>query len=199
MMSRWSAGLFGRCSPTKCRTKELLSYSKLLMDDGGNLVNHSLATPLRVVGKERHRISSGGCWRPRVVLNVLRWSNGSFSPSKGLSWGRWNLEGTGHSWTAKVNSKFAILTILFTPWSVFPLIAFLSSSISFLISLRRSEFVSSGVLVRLLWLSLSSSLLIYVRYFLVVTSVSSPSFAGWVLPQWPLVIESVRPMQQGLG
>ena len=27
----------------------------------GNFVNHSLATPLRVAGKERHSISSGGC------------------------------------------------------------------------------------------------------------------------------------------
>ena len=45
---------------------------KLSIDNVGNLVNHSLAAPLRVVGKERHGISSGGCWRPNVVLKVLR-------------------------------------------------------------------------------------------------------------------------------
>ena len=30
------------------------------MDDVGSLLNHSWAVPLSVVGKERHRISSGG-------------------------------------------------------------------------------------------------------------------------------------------
>ena len=29
--------------------------------DVGNFMNHSLAAPLRVAGKERHSISSGGC------------------------------------------------------------------------------------------------------------------------------------------
>ena len=137
MVSKWSAGLFGRCTPTKWRRKELLSCSKLSIDDVGNLVNHSLAAPLRVVGKERHRILLGGCWRPCVVLNVLRWSNGSFSLSKGLSWDRRNLEGIEHSWTAKVKGESVFLTILSKLWSIFPLIVFLSSSISFLISLRR--------------------------------------------------------------
>ena len=130
------------------------------MDDVGNLLNHSLVAPLRVVGKEWHRISSRGYWRPRVVLNVFRWSNGSFNSSKGWSWGRRNLEGTGHSWIATVKGESVFLTILSKLWSVFPLIAFLSSSISFLISLRKSKFASSGVLVRLLWWSSSSSLLI---------------------------------------
>ena len=160
MVSKWLAVLFGCCPPTKWWTKELLSCLKLSIDDVGNLVNHSLAAPLRVLGKERHRISSGGCWRPRVVLNVFKWSNGSFSLSKGSIWGRRNLEGTGHSWTAKVKGEFVFLTILSKLWFVFPLIVFLSSSISFLISLRRSEFASFGVLVRLLWLSPLSSLLI---------------------------------------
>ena len=43
--------------------------------------------------------------------------------------------------------------------------AFLNSSISFLISLRRSEFVSSGVLVRLLLLSTLSSPLTSVWFY----------------------------------
>ena len=153
MVRRWSAVLFGRCLPTKWRTKEPLSCSKVSMDEVGNLLNHSRDAPLSVVGKERHRILSGGCWRPKVVLNVFKWSSGSFSPSKGSSWGNRNLEGTGHSWTAMVNGESVFLTILSKLWSVFSLMAFLSSSISFLISRRRSEFISSGVLVRLPLLS----------------------------------------------
>ena len=108
--------------PTNEMGKEgTASCSKLSMDDVGNLVNHSLAAPLRVVGKEWHNISLGGCWRPSVILKVLRWSNGSFNPSNGSSWGRWNFGGTEHSWTAKVNGEFVFLTILSRLWSIFPL------------------------------------------------------------------------------
>ena len=49
-----------------------------------------------------------------------------------------------------MNGESVFLTILSKLWSVFSLMAFLNSSISFLISLRRSEFVSSSVLIRLL-------------------------------------------------
>ena len=70
IVSRWSAGLLGRYPPMKWRRKALLNCLKLSIDDVGNLVNHSLAAPLRVVGKERHSISSGGCWRPNVILKV---------------------------------------------------------------------------------------------------------------------------------
>ena len=52
MVSKWSAGLLGHCPPMKWHRKELSNCSKLSMDDVGNFVNHSLATPLRVVGKE---------------------------------------------------------------------------------------------------------------------------------------------------
>jgi len=58
------------------------------MDEVGNFVNHSLAAPLRVVGKEQHNILSGGYRRPRVVLKVLRWCKGSFNPSNGSSCSR---------------------------------------------------------------------------------------------------------------
>ena len=61
MVSKWSTGLLGCCPPMKWHKKELTNYSKLSMDDVGNFVNHSLATPLRVVEKERHSISSGDC------------------------------------------------------------------------------------------------------------------------------------------
>ena len=71
MVSKWSAGLFGRCPPTKWHRKALPSRSKLSIDDVGSFVNHSLTAPLRVVGKDRHSISLGGCWRPKVVLKVL--------------------------------------------------------------------------------------------------------------------------------
>ena len=52
MVSKWSAGLFGRCPPTKCHKKALPNCLKLSMDDVGNFVNHSLTAPLRMVGKE---------------------------------------------------------------------------------------------------------------------------------------------------
>ena len=164
MVSKWFASLFGRCPPTKWQRKELPSCSKLSMDDVGSLVNHSLATPLRVVEKERHKISSGGCWRPKVVLKVLRWSRGSFNPSNGLSYGRRNFEGTGHSRTAMMKGEFVFLAILSRLRSIFSLIAFCNSSISFLISLRRFELNPFGVTGRwrsyLLWLSPSSSRLV---------------------------------------
>ena len=67
MVGKWSAGLFGRYPSTKWWRKVLPRCSKLSMDDVGSLVNHSLAAPLRVVGKERHSISSGGCCRPKVI------------------------------------------------------------------------------------------------------------------------------------
>ena len=111
------------------------------MDDVGSLVNHYRAAPLRVMGKEWHNISSRSCWRPRVVLKVLRLSRGSFKLSNDLSCGRRKFEGIGHSKTIVVKGEFILLTILSKLWSVFSLIALLSSSIS----LRRSKFAPSGV------------------------------------------------------
>ena len=73
------------------------------------------------------------------------------------------MEGTRHSWMAMVNGESVFLTILSKLWSIFSLMAFLNSSISFLISLRRSEFISFGILVRLLLLSTPSSPLTSVR------------------------------------
>ena len=61
MVSKWFVVLLGRCPPMKWRRKALLNCLKLSTDDFSSLVNHSLAAPLRVVGKERHNISSGGC------------------------------------------------------------------------------------------------------------------------------------------
>ena len=60
IVSKWSAGLFGRCPPTKWCKKALLNCSKLSTEDFGNFVNHSLTAPLSVVGKEQHSILLGG-------------------------------------------------------------------------------------------------------------------------------------------
>ena len=155
MVCKWSASLF-RCFPPIQR-KELPSYSKLLMDNVGSLVNHSLAAPLRMVGKEKHSISLRGCWRPKVVLKVLRWSKRSLNSSNGSSYGRRNFKCNGHSRTAVVKGESVLLTILSRLQSIFSLIAFLNSSISLLISLRRSELPLFGVTGRLFWLSPSSS------------------------------------------
>ena len=97
------------------------------------------------MGKERHNILSGGYWRPRVVLKVLRWSRGSLSPSNDSSWGNQNLDGIRHSKTAIVNGESIVLTIQSKLRSVCPLMAFISPSISFPISQRGSEWGSSGV------------------------------------------------------
>ena len=105
-----------------------------------------------------------GCWRPKVVLKVMRWSKGSFSPSNGLSCGKRNFKGIGHSRTAVVKGESVLLTVWSKLRSVFSLIALLSSSISFLISRRRSERAPFGVTGRwrssFLWLSPLSSRLV---------------------------------------
>ena len=164
IISRRSAGLFRCCPRTKWHKKELLSYLKSLMNEVGNFMNHSLAALLRVVGKEWHNISLGGCCRPKVVLKVLRWSKGSFNLPNGSSYGRQNFEGTGHSKIAIVKGESFFLTIRSRIQSVFSFIALLSLSISFLISLRRSKLSSCGVVghqcLFFLWLSPSSSRLV---------------------------------------
>ena len=146
MVSKWSTGLLRHCPLTKWRKKELPNYSKLSMDDVGNFINHSHAAPLKVVGNERHNISSGGYWRPRVFLKVLRWSKRSFNPSNDSSWDKRNFDGTGHSRTAAVKGESVVLTILSRLQSV---------------SRRRSKFGPSRVAGLwwsfLQWLSPSSS------------------------------------------
>ena len=179
MVSKWFAGHHGCYPPTKWHRKELLNCSKLSMDDVGNFVNHSLTAPLRVVEKERHSISSGGCWRPSVVLKVLRWSKGSLSPLNGSNWGSRNFDGTRHSRTTAVKGESVVLTILSKLRSVFLLMVFLNSSISFFISWRRFELGPSRVVgLRrsfLLWLSPSFSWLILDRF----SSCWSPNLISW--------------------
>ena len=168
MVSRWPTSLFWHYPLTKWRTKELPSCSKLSMDDVANLLNHSRVAPLRVVGKERHKISSRGCYKLRVVLKVVMWSSRSFRPSNDLSYGRRNFGSIGHSRTLVVRGDSILLTILSKFRFVFSLISLLSSSISFLISLGRSEFTSLGVFGHLwsslLWLSSSPFQLVPERF-----------------------------------
>ena len=148
MVSRWSASLFGHCPPTKWRTKELPICSKLSMDDVASLLNHTRTAPLRVVGKVLHNISSGGCYRLKVILKVVIWYSGSFRPSKDSSYGRRNFRGIGHFRTFMVKGEFILLTIPSRFRFASSLIAFLSLTISLLISLRRSKFASSEVFGR---------------------------------------------------
>ena len=78
-----------------------------------------------------------------------------------------------------MKGEFVFLTILSRLRSIFSLIAFCNSSISFLISLRRSELGPSGVTgcrrSSLLWLSPSSSQLFSKRLF----SCYSRSLISW--------------------
>ena len=162
----------------------------------------SLAAPLRMVGKDRHNILSGGCWRPSIVLKVLRWTWGSLSPLNDSSWGSRNFDDTGHSKTAVVKGESVALTNLSRLRSVFSLMALLNSSISFLISRRRSEFcLSREVGLRrslFLWLSPSSFELpldrfsfywscSFISWFCLVSS-SMVAARAWTC--WAKVVES---------
>ena len=134
------------------------------MDDVASLLNHTRTTPLRVVGKERHNISSGDYCRLKVILKVVIWSSGSFRPSNDSSYGRKNFRGIGHSRTFVVKGEFVLLTLPSRFRSIFSFITSLSLTISLLISLRMSKFASSEVFGRqwssLLRISPSSSRLV---------------------------------------
>ena len=101
-----------------------------------------------------------------------------------------------------MKGKSVALTVLSTLWSVFPLIPFLNSSISFLISWRRSELCSSRVVglrwSLLLWLSPSSSKLpldwfssywsrCFISWFCLVSS-STVAARAWIC--WANAVES---------
>ena len=73
-VSRYKGCLLWRCLPMKCQTKELLNCSKLAINNASSLLNHTLATPLRVVGKDLQITSSGVCWRFNIALNAPMWS-----------------------------------------------------------------------------------------------------------------------------
>lgn len=113
------------------------------MEDVSNLLNHTRAAPLRVVGKKRHKISSGVYCKLKVVLKVVMWSSGSFKPSNDSSCGSRNFGRKGHSKILVVKGEFVLLTVLSKFLSIFSLITLFSSSISFLMFLWRFELASS--------------------------------------------------------
>ena len=55
------ASLTSKMEAMEVETSKLKQSLIESMGKVGNFVNHSLVAPLRVVGKERHIISSGGC------------------------------------------------------------------------------------------------------------------------------------------
>ena len=71
IINRCFASLFYCYPPTKWHTNKLLSCSKSSMDDWANLLSHTRATSLKVIGKDMHWISSGVCCRLKVILKVL--------------------------------------------------------------------------------------------------------------------------------
>ena len=81
--------------PMKLLTNNLLNSSKELTVLGGILLNHTRASPLWVVGKALHIISSGTPWRCIVVLKVAIWSKRSYALSYESKEGIFNLEGKG--------------------------------------------------------------------------------------------------------
>lgn len=111
------------------------------MDEVASLLNHTCAAPLRVVGKERYKISFGVCYRLKVFLKAVIWSSKSFRQSNDSNCGRQNYNGRGHSKIFIVKGESVLLTISSKFLFVFSLIVFLSLFISFLMFLRRSEFI----------------------------------------------------------
>ena len=69
------------CPSMKCEANCALSYLRVLMELGVNLLNHTHVGPFNVVGKARHMISSATPCIGMRVLNDSKWSKGSFDPS----------------------------------------------------------------------------------------------------------------------
>ena len=148
------------------------------MDDVGNFVDHSLTASLRVVGKEWHNILFGGCWRPKVVLKMLLIQRvlqfvERFKLRQAKFQRHWAFQDRRHEgWIHHLDHSIQVSVR-------FPLMALLSSSISFLISQRRSELGLLGVATcwrsLLLWLSPLLSQLVPER----LSSCWSRSLISW--------------------
>ena len=95
MVSRLDEERLCLCPPMKLLTNNLLNSSKELTVFRGILLNHTRASPLRVVGKTLHIISSGTPWRCIVALKVAMWSKGSRVPSYESKEGILNFGGKG--------------------------------------------------------------------------------------------------------
>ena len=118
----------------KLLTNNLLNSSKEPPVFESILLNHTRASPFKVVGKAQHIISSGTPWRCIVVLKVAIWSHGSRVPSYESKEGILYLEGKGWllmeatkgesvQWT-KSSTGFALLMfsliwfMVFLIWSI---------------------------------------------------------------------------------
>ena len=60
------------CPPMKCEVNWALSFLKVLIELGVNLLNQILVAPFSIVGKALHMISFGTPWRCIRVLKVSR-------------------------------------------------------------------------------------------------------------------------------
>ena len=136
----------------KFLTNKLLNSSKELTELGGILLNHTRASPLRVVGKALHIISSGTPWKCIVVLKVVMWSKGSRVLSYESKEGILNFGGRGWPLMSAVKGE----SVLWTNSSTgFALLTFsLISSMTFLIwSISFSRCGTLREVVPLNWLS----------------------------------------------
>ena len=119
------------CPPIKLLTNSLLNSSKQLTVFGGILLNHTHASPLRVVGKALHIISSRTLWRCIVVLKVAILSKESHIPSYKSKEGILNFGGKGWPLMEVVKGEFVQWTKSSTGFAL--LMFSLISSMTFLI------------------------------------------------------------------
>ena len=106
----------------KWHTNRLLSWSKSSIEDCANLLNHTQAAPLRVVGKDWHTILSRVCYRLKVILKVVMWSSGSFNSSYDSSCKSQNFGESGWSSTRCVNGESVQVLGHFSFHGIFKLI-----------------------------------------------------------------------------
>ena len=123
MVNKQDEERFFLCPPIKLLTDNLLNSSKEPTVFRGMLQNHTHASPLRVVGKVLHIISSETAWKCIVVLKIAIWSKRSRVPSYKTKKGILNIGGKGWllmevmkgefvRWT-KSSTRFAILMFSF--------------------------------------------------------------------------------------
>ena len=155
------------CPPMKYVTKCPLSSIKFEIEFGVILLNHTLASPLSVVGNALHIILSRTPCKCMRVLNDFRWSSGSFLPSYVSTYGIQNLAGRGQEVTCVVKGKSIRWTSSSRLEDTPPLMAFIIMSIlSFIICMsctmrivpfsESDEWSMSSYLLHLLAMLLSS-------------------------------------------
>ena len=118
----------------KCLMKSPLNSLKVEMELGAILLNYTRVSPLSVLGKALHTISSGTPYKCMRVLNDSRWSKGFFNPSYASICGILNLVGRGKNVTGAVKGESVRWTSLSKLIDTRPLRAFIIISIfSFII------------------------------------------------------------------